>query len=112
MGLIDYIEAKQKERARKEALDVAKNVGLGLIVGAALGASAGILFAPQSGEDTRKDIQDKAIDSKETLEAKSKEVCKEIKDRYKEFAERNLTDIGVVEDEVLEIPIGDDKEEE
>jgi gas vesicle protein len=35
---------------------------LGFVAGAAVGALAGILFAPDSGENTRKKIQDKTGD--------------------------------------------------
>lgn len=99
MGIIDYIQAKQRERAMKEAWDVTKKVGLGLIVGTALGAAGGVLLAPQSGEETRKDIQKMAIEGKNTIEDKTQEIYEDLQSKYKEFAERNLTDIGVSEDE-------------
>ena len=37
----------------------------GLAVGAVAGAVAGVLFAPKSGEETRKDIQDLAVNIKD-----------------------------------------------
>jgi len=40
---------------------------LGLLVGAALGAAAAILFAPKSGEETRQQIKDLADQQKENL---------------------------------------------
>lgn len=53
---------------------------LGALIGAAAGAVAGILFAPRSGEETRKMIGDKAKDytekGKEAL-YKGKEIAKE-----------------------------------
>lgn len=55
-----------------------KSNGLGkLIVGAGIGAALGLLFAPKSGEETRKDLKKKA----EELTKKVKEVnLEELKD--------------------------------
>ena len=39
---------------------MSKKFGLGLAVGALVGAVAGILTAPKSGEETRKDLKLKA----------------------------------------------------
>jgi gas vesicle protein len=44
-----------------------QKVILGIICGAALGAVAGILLAPESGEETRKRIASKAGDLKDDL---------------------------------------------
>ena len=40
---------------------MSKKFGLGLAVGALVGAVAGILTAPKSGEETRKDLKLKAF---------------------------------------------------
>jgi len=50
----------------------------GTILGAALGALGGILFAPKSGKETRKDISDAAVKAKNTAELKLKSVYKEL----------------------------------
>lgn len=50
----------------------------GTIVGAALGALGGILFAPKSGKETRKDIADAAVKAKKTAEEKLKVAYKEL----------------------------------
>jgi len=44
-----------------------QKVILGIICGAAIGAVAGILLAPDSGEETRKKIASKANDLKDDL---------------------------------------------
>jgi gas vesicle protein len=41
--------------------------GIGLLVGAALGVAAGLLFAPQSGKETRQMLQDKCMNAKEKM---------------------------------------------
>ena len=43
---------------------------LGLLVGAAIGAIAGLLTAPKSGKETRQDIKRKAGDIKQNVEGK------------------------------------------
>lgn len=51
----------------------------GIVVGAIVGAAAGILLAPDSGEETRKKIAEKTSDLKEGLESKFQDVSEKIK---------------------------------
>ena len=45
----------------------------GLLLGAVIGAAVALLYAPQSGEETRRLVKEKALDVKEkALEAKEK----------------------------------------
>lgn len=57
---------------------------LGAIVGAVVGAVTGILFAPKSGEKTRKDIQEKAS----LIAQKGKDLAKKEGQELKEFANK------------------------
>ena len=41
--------------------------GIGLILGIAVGAALGFLFAPRSGKETREMVKDKAADVSETV---------------------------------------------
>ena len=86
----------------------AKSVFTGLLVGGVIGAATALLFAPRSGEETRTDIRNKAIDlrdrTKETVkdtvsQAKSRanelkdnvwEKAEELKERGKQTAEEQL----------------------
>jgi len=52
------------------------NTALGILLGAAAGATLGILFAPDKGSETRKRISDEANSTKERI-AKSAEELKE-----------------------------------
>lgn len=55
--------------------------GFPFLVGLALGAIAGILFAPESGEDTRKKLGDK-----------SKELADDLYDKFDDFKD-SMTDV-------------------
>lgn len=51
---------------------------VGTAIAAGVGYVAGVLTAPKSGKDTRKDIQDKAIKAKTESEKKLKELNNEL----------------------------------
>lgn len=55
-----------------------KKFGLGVLVGAVAGVAAGILAAPKSGKETRKDLKNKAGEVKVTAERKLKDAHKEL----------------------------------
>jgi gas vesicle protein len=60
------------------------------LVGAAIGAAVALLYAPQSGKDTRRLIVKKSEESREALADSSKEVLdrgKELFDRGRELAD-------------------------
>ncbi len=76
---------------------------LGFVAGAAVGALAGILFAPETGENTRKKITDKTGDwtdaAKESFNGVLdgvKNAYSGAKDRMEEFGDHpkaNMTDV-------------------
>jgi gas vesicle protein len=47
------------------------------VAGLGIGAAVALLFAPQSGEETRKQIAEKAQDGKEFVTAKGREIRKQ-----------------------------------
>ncbi len=93
MKLSDLINEKRRAEERKRKVDTFKK----LAIGSAIGALAGILFAPKSGKEFRKDISDK---TKETAEATKKtmkdlegKVKEEIKNKINEVKERKMFEI-------------------
>ncbi len=55
-----------------------KKFGLGILIGAAAGVVAGLLTAPKSGKETRKDIKNKATELKGAAERKLKDAHTEL----------------------------------
>jgi gas vesicle protein len=54
-----------KENKIKEELEMDnKLMVIGTLIGFAVGVSAGLLFAPQSGKETRKQIKEKVVEIK------------------------------------------------
>lgn len=51
-----------------------KNVAIGALIGLAVGVTAGLLLAPQSGKETRRMIRDKAVEVKDLAEEKMIEI--------------------------------------
>jgi len=66
---------------------------LGFIAGAAVGALAGILLAPDKGSNTRKKITGKATDVTDSLKTVFNDFVEEIKDTYA-VAEDDAENIG------------------
>lgn len=59
--------------------DVATKVSY-FVAGLGIGAAVALLFAPQSGEETRKQIADKAQEGKDYVAAKGRELRKQAED--------------------------------
>jgi gas vesicle protein len=55
---------------------------LGFVAGAAVGALAGILFAPEKGSDTRKKITGKAEDISDSLKSSYEDFVSKLKKAY------------------------------
>jgi len=55
-----------------------KKLGLGIVIGAVAGLVTGLLAAPKSGQETRKDLKKKANEVKGSAERKLKEAQKEL----------------------------------
>ena len=84
MFIQDLIEQKMRKVRAQEAKRTARDVAIGLGIGATLGAAAGILLAPKSGKETREDIASGA-----------KEVIDQVKDQVEEVGKtlkRELND--------------------
>jgi len=74
----------KKQKEKKDNLDTAKKIGVGVAIGLVAGATAGILSAPKSGKETREDICKKGKDVQEGFSQaveKGKEKVDEIKDK-------------------------------
>ncbi|MDQ5972189.1 MAG: YtxH protein [Patescibacteria group bacterium] len=64
-----------------------KNFAIGAAIAGAVGYVAGILTAPKSGKETRKDIKDKAVETKREAEKRLKELHSQIEDLLKQGKE-------------------------
>ncbi|PVV84385.1 YtxH domain-containing protein [Dehalogenimonas alkenigignens] len=81
-----YIRRNNMEKGTLNGLVV------GMVVGAAIGAGLGLLYAPQSGRKTRRDIQKQVEDIKEKAEdlgqnvkGRAEELSHTVKDRTGDF---------------------------
>ncbi|MFK8266146.1 YtxH domain-containing protein [Capnocytophaga cynodegmi] len=61
------------------------NVLLALVTGVAIGAGAGILFAPNRGEDTRQKIKDSVDEKTSKLKKKMDKLAREVKGKSSEI---------------------------
>ncbi|GIM53186.1 hypothetical protein CAPN004_22160 [Capnocytophaga cynodegmi] len=61
------------------------NVLLALVTGVAIGAGAGILFAPNRGEDTRQKIKDSVDEKTSKLKKKMNKLAREVKGKSSEI---------------------------
>ena len=58
------------------------NIITGIVSGLAIGATVGILFAPDKGSKTRKKIKKTAKESKESLVAKTNEISEQLSSTF------------------------------
>lgn len=61
--------------------DLAIGIGIGLVAGAVIGGVVALLFAPQSGKETRQMIKDKATGAVDTVKDKATEAVDIVKEK-------------------------------
>lgn len=98
MALYNLIEKKRKEKRKR----VIKTATVSTLVGGTLGVVSGVLLAPKSGKDTRKDIKEKVTDVKVKTVEQSKVLknnMKEAKDKIKDYLKekKNKEDFSMQE---------------
>ncbi len=84
MIIREMFEMIGKEKRRKQRIQNAKTLAIGISAAAAAGLAAGILFAPKSGKETRNDIKEK---TKEVVENTKEAVTKNAKAMKESAAE-------------------------
>ncbi|WP_311322872.1 YtxH domain-containing protein [Capnocytophaga leadbetteri] len=65
----------------------AGNVLLGLAAGLAVGVAVGVLFAPDKGEETRRNIKDGVSDKADKLKRKLEKLTQEVREKTGEVKE-------------------------
>lgn len=75
------------------------NIIAGLLSGAAIGLTLGILYAPDKGSETRKKIKEKATDAKDTVVTKASETRDMIVDKANQL-KNSLSNNGSFENQI------------
>ncbi len=80
---------------------MSKKLVTGIIIGAAVGAALGILFAPDSGKETRKKIAKKGTDLGDTVRNKFNELGEVLQEKYESIKKdaANMMEKGKAEKE-------------
>ncbi len=65
--VLDRVVTTRRAHERQMRINTAKNLVLGATIGSALGATAGFLFAPKSGRETREEIARRTNERLETF---------------------------------------------
>jgi len=81
-----------------------KGLLIGLLIGGAIGAIAGLLFAPKSGRELRQDIKNKSdeyLDDAERYVADARTKAKYLINEGKKRSERLISDAKTKSDELL-----------
>mgnify|MGYP000471455757 CR=1 FL=1 len=98
MKISNLIKERKKAEERRRKIDSAKKFA----IGSAIGVLGGILFAPKSGKDIRKDIVDKTKETaevtKNTIKDVQGKVKEEVKNRISEVKERKMFEIEINND--------------
>lgn len=74
--------SRDNESERQKA--ACRNLATGLVIGAFIGVTAGILFAPKSGCETRKVLADKTADAVDQLRERVSEYASDVQARIEE----------------------------
>ncbi len=70
-----------------------KGIAIGLIAGAAIGAGLGLLYAPQSGKKTRKEIIDRAGDLGETVKKRAEDFGSAVSENAEKYRRKMMETI-------------------
>jgi len=106
MQLLDLIRQKKELERKQQKIDNAKRVAVGSIIGVV----AGVLLAPKSGKDTRKDIVNKAKETKDSALNTIKDSANTIKEVKEKITEEVVNKVGEFKDrDMFEIDINDKK---
>lgn len=111
MSLRDVLHEARRERERRSRNDAVKKIAVGTIIGSVIGVASGLLFAPKSGKETREEIADFARDTTDevklraeeaydTLREKEARLRDDIKGKYEEFVDRNMTELEPVKEDL------------
>jgi gas vesicle protein len=88
MSIKEVLYNAKRKKKQAQTIDTAKKVGMGLGIGAAIGSALGVLFAPKSGKETRKDITDTAKDTVVNIKESAGEMGEKISKIVEEGKER------------------------
>ena len=93
MSIMNLIEKGKKSLNKRQEQRSAKDKGIGAAIGLAVGAVAGVLLSPKSGQETRENLAASAKDlsekAKDVLE-RAKEKVEEAKEELKEMKDNPL----------------------
>ncbi|MDD4541018.1 MAG: YtxH domain-containing protein [Eubacteriales bacterium] len=92
-NILDFLGVESKSKARNRSFFL-------FLGGVVVGAAAGMLFAPQSGEETREKIKDTAVTGADKTVELSKKAAKEIKEKYEEIKQKVKKAEDIIEENV------------
>lgn len=95
MSIMDLIEKGKKSLNKRQQRKTVKDTGIGAAIGLTVGAVAGVLLSPKSGQETREHIAASAKD----LSEKAKDVL----ERAKEKVEETKAELKEIRDNPLKI---------
>jgi gas vesicle protein len=65
--VLERVVTTRRAHERQMRINTAKNLALGATIGSAIGATAGLLFAPRSGRETREEIARRTNESMDAI---------------------------------------------
>ena len=78
---------------RKMERRTAKGLLIGIIAGAAIGAGLGLLYAPQAGKKTRKEIMDRAEDFSDKVMKRAEDFGQMVSDKTDKYRRKIMDSV-------------------